>query len=374
MILQVEKFQESCKSILGAVDTDSALKSVAYGYDALELEAHDKVLHLNVTNGEYFVSVSLPLEEEASIRAVVDAKLFLALVSKITTKDVELTTTETALVVKANGTYQFPLKYDVDSMVVLPEIKVKNPTSEFVTPSATLMSILNFNSRNVDPNSNSKVQKLYYLDREGCITFTNSTACVNTFSLSDTSIKVELTPKLVKLFKLFKDDDVNVTMGFEEVNGIAQARISLKQENVTITAILPNDASLVNSVPVTAIRTRANKTFNYNVSFDKKEITEAIDRLLLFDTTNTLNRGIGIFEFNDTSVTIFDNKRNNSEVIAYASGTCAERYSANLDLEVFKSILSTTDVQVFNLKFGDNQSVVISFGNIKNVVGQRVIR
>ena len=372
MILQVEKFQESCKSILGAVDTDSALKSVAYGYDALELEAHDKVLHLNVTNGEYFVSVSLPLEEEASIRAVVDAKLFLALVSKITTKDVELTTTETALVVKANGTYQFPLKYDVDSMVVLPEIKVKNPTSEFVTPSATLMSILNFNSRNVDPNSNSKVQKLYYLDREGCITFTNSTACVNTFSLSDTSIKVELTPKLVKLFKLFKDDDVNVTMGFEEVNGIAQARISLKQENVTITAILPNDASLVNSVPVTAIRTRAN--INYNVSFDKKEITEAIDRLLLFDTTNTLNRGIGIFEFNDTSVTIFDNKRNNSEVIAYASGTCAERYSANLDLEVFKSILSTTDVQVFNLKFGDNQSVVISFGNIKNVVGQRVIR
>ena len=110
MILQTEKFQDSSKKILNAVDTDSALKNVASAYDTLELEASGKVLHLNATNGEYFVSISLPLDEEASIKAVVDAKLFLALISKITTKTVELTTTDSALVVKANGTYKFPLK------------------------------------------------------------------------------------------------------------------------------------------------------------------------------------------------------------------------------------------------------------------------
>ena len=75
MILQVEKFQEVWKCIASAVDTDSALKNLAF-IDAVELVAQDKELRLNVTNGEYYVSVSLPLEEESSMRAVVDAKLF----------------------------------------------------------------------------------------------------------------------------------------------------------------------------------------------------------------------------------------------------------------------------------------------------------
>ena len=373
MILQVEKFQEACKSILNAVDTDSALKSVAFGYDTLELEANGKALHLNVTNGEYFVSVTLPLEDDATIRAVIDAKLFLSLISKITTKTVELVTTDVALTVKANGTYNFPLKYDVDSMIVLPKILVNNPTSQFVVPSATLMSILNSNSREIDINSTRPVQKMYYLDSEGCLTFTNSSACVNSFTLPTTT-KLLLTPKLVKLFKLFKEGEVSVTFGFEDVSGIAQTRVLFEQENIAITCILMNDATLLASVPVAAIRGRANKMFANSISFDKKVVVEAIDRLLLFDTTNSLNRGTGIFEFGDTSMTIYDARRNNHEVIAYTSGTCATGYVANLDLEAIKSILSTTELQVVTLNFGDNQAVVLVCGNIKNVVSQKTIR
>ena len=372
MILQVEKFQEVCKSIVGAVDTDSALKNVAFN-DTVELVADGKVLDLNVTNGEYYVRVSLPLDTEDSIHAVVDAKLFLALISKITTKTVELTTNDSALVVKANGTYKFPLKFDVDSMVVLPKIKVSNPTSSFVVPGATLMTILNNNSREINVNATKQVQKLYYLDQEGCLTFTNSSACVNSFALP-TTIKVMLTQKLVKLFKLFKDSDVNVTFGFEDVSGIAQTRVMFAQDNVEITSILTNDQSLVNSFPVAAIRGRANKVFDNVVTFDKKDVLDAIDRLLLFDTTNTLNRGIGIFEFSDTSVTIYDHRRTNNEVVAFTSGNVVTPYVANLDLEIVKSMLSTLDSQVFNLSFGDNQAVIISFGNIKNVLSQKTIR
>ncbi len=370
MILQVEKFQEACKDILGAVDTDSALKNVSYAHDTLELEASGKVLHLNVSNGEYFCSVSLPLEEEATIRAVVDAKLFLALIGKITTKTVELTTTDVALIVTANGTYKFPLKYDVDSMVVLPKINVNNPTSTFDISSADLVSILTNNSRDI--NLENKIQKYFYLDSEGCITFTSG-ACVNSFTLPTTT-KILLTLKLVKLFKLFKSGDVSVTLGFEDVGGIAQTRVKFEQENISITSILQNDQSLINAFPISAIRGRANKTFAHNVSFDKKEFMEAIDRLLLFDTTNSLNRGVGVFEFKDTFVDIYDSKKINHETIAYTSGMCDSTYIANLDLETIKGILSTTDFQVFNLSFGDNQAVVLSFGNIKNVIPQRVIR
>ena len=373
MILQVEKFQDSCKKILNAVDTDSALKNVAFGYDTLELEATGKLLHLNVTNGEYFVSISLPLDEEETLRAVVDAKLFLALVSKITTKTMELTTSDNMLFVKANGTYKFPLKFDVESMIVLPKILVNNPTSTFAVSGANLNSILTNNSREVDVTSTSKLRKLYYLDQEGCLTFTNSSACVNSFVLP-TSVKIFLTPKLVKLFKLFKESDVNVTLGFEDVGGVAQTRVLFEQDNIAVTSILTNDQALVNSVPVSAIRGRANKTFEHSVSFDKKEFLEALDRLLLFDTSNSLNKGTGIFTFEETSVTIFDARKNNSEIIAYTSGTCDSNYSANFDLEAIREILSNSEAQVFNFRFGDNQSAVISCDNIKNVISQRAIR
>lgn len=373
MTIQTKDLQEACKSILGAVDTDSALKNVAFGYDTLEVEASGKVLNLNVTNGEYYVNVSLALDNDESFRAVVDAKLFLALISKVTTSAVEMTTTDNVLVVQANGKYQFPLKYDIDEMVVLPKIVVNNPTANFVVQSATLVSILDNNSREVNPGATMPAMKFYYLDQEGCLTFTNVSACVNSFTLP-TTMKIMMTPKLVKLFKLFKDGDVSVTLGFEDVNGVAQARIVFKQDNVSITSILPNDASLVSSVPVVAIRGRVYKVFDNNVSFDKKYFLEAIDRLLLFDTTNSLNRGIGVFEFNEDSVDIFDSRRSNDEVIAYASGVCANKYTCCLDLEAIKTILLSTDSQVFNLSFGDNQSVVISFGNIRNVIAQRVLR
>lgn len=372
MILSTEKFQDSCKKILSAVDTDSALKNVIFGYDTIELSAHDKTLELNVSNGEYFVSVRLPLEEDATLRAVVEAKLFLTLISKITTKTVELTTDDKALIVKANGTYKFPLKFDVDSMVVLPKITIDNPTTEFTVDASILQSILTNNSREIDLEGIRPIQKLYYLDENGCLTFTNSSACVNNFTLSQ-AIKVLLTPKVVKLFKLFSSGDVNLILGYAEVGTVLQTRVSLSQNNVMITSILPNEQNNISSVPVDAIRGRANKVLDYSVSFDKKYFLEALDRILLFDT-NSMNKGIGVFEFTNDSVKIYDARKNQSEVVAYVNSTISDTYTANLDLETIKSVLSLYDTQVFSMKFGDNQAVVLSYGNIKNVLSQRAIK
>ena len=378
MILQVEKFQEVCKYIASAVDTDSTLKNLAF-IDAVELVAKDKELRLNVTNGEYYVSVSLPLEEESSMRAVVDAKLFLTLISKITTKSVELETVDNALVVKANGTYKFPLKFDVDSMLTLPRIEINNPTSTFKVNGETLVSILDNNTREVNPLSTAKKCRYYYLDNEGCLTFVSdaSSACVNNFKL-DTTVKLMLTTKLVKLFKLFKSGDVDVTLGFEEVSGVAQTRVRFVQDDVEVTSILQNDQALISSVPATAIRNVANQVFENTISFDKKEFMDAIDRLLLLDSSVSLNKGVGILSFAETCVTIYDHRRannkddmaSNSEVITYMAGTVDTPCTLNLRLDKIREILMGTDAQTFNLCFGDTKAVSISFGNVRNVLSQ----
>ena len=378
MILQVEKFQEVCKCIASAVDTDSALKNLAF-IDAVELVAQDKELRLNVTNGEYYVSVSLPLEEESSMRAVVDAKLFLALISKITTKSVELETVENALVVRANGTYKFPLKFDVDSMLTLPRIEINNPTSAFKVNGDTLVSILDNNTREVNPLSVAKKCRYYYFDSEGCLTFVSdaSSACVNNFSV-DTTVKLMLTTKLVKLFKLFKTGDVDVTLGFEDVGGVAQTRVKFAQDGVEVTSILQNDQALISSVPAAAIRNVANQVFDNTISFDKKEFMDAIDRLLLLDTSISLNKGVGILQFEETHVTLYDHRRANSkedmasnnEVITYMAGTVDTPCTLNLKLDKVREILMGTDAQTFNLCFGNTKAVSISFGNVRNVLSQ----
>ena len=253
-------------------------------------------------------------------------------------------------------------------------LSLYNVTSTFTVDASTLMSILNNNTREVVSTIVTKpVQKLYYIDNEGCLTFTNMSACVNSFTLPTTN-KVLLTQKLVKLFKLFRDGDVKVTLGFENVGGVTQTRILLEQDAIKVTSILTSDVAMLNSIPVSAIRGRANKLFDHQVTFDTKNFLETLDRLLLFDTTNSLNKGIGVFEFGATSVNIYDSRKANHEEVAYASGTCENTYVANLDLESIKAILLSTDSQVFTMSFGDNQAIVVSFSNIKNVVSQKVIR
>ena len=366
MILQVEKFQDSCKKILSAVDTDSALGDSQFK-DTVELKAEGKVLHLNAVSKTYFTSINLPLEEESSLRAVVDAKLFLALISKLTTKTVELTTTDVALVVKANGTYKFPLKYDKENKPVeLPTIVIDSVTSTFKVAGSALHSILNNNSKEL-----SGLESSYYVDAEGCLTYTKSRACVNCFTI-DTPTKVLLNQRLVKLFKLFKDGDVNVELGFTEVNGSAQTRVRFEQEDVVIISALGNQ-SAINTVPAVAIRGRANKVFDYSVTFDRKLFIEALDRLLLFDNSSS-NKGVCILDFDANGVTIHDRKRINQEIILYTSvlsdlENC--NYEMQLNVEALRDILNSYEPIVFNLSFGDHVAIVISIGNIKNILSEK---
>lgn len=379
MILELEKFQEACKKILGAVDTDSAVKGVVYGYDTMEIRAFNGKLQLNVSNGEYYASVSLdyPISEE--FRAVIDAKVFLTLVSKLNTKDVELNLDTKALTLKSGkSVYKFPLKCDDKGMVVLPTIEVNNPTVEFVIESSKLHSILNFNSKINLSSVSSAVQKYYYLDQEGCITFTNSTACVNSFPLTH-PITLLLTPKVVKLFKLFDNKDVKFTMGFEDVGGLIQTRVKFENGNVVISSKLTNDSSLVNKVPAKSIRGLANKIYDYSVSIETKEVISAIDRLLLLDATNTnsLNKGIGIFEFNELGVTIYDSKKINQEFVEYQNVTSLPNQPVVLvlGLEELKAALENSEEEFLLFNFGLNdKSITLVNGNIKTVLAKKILK
>ena len=365
LVIKTDIFKDVCSKILTAVD-GTELSIVT---ETLELQTVENMLIMSVTNREYFAEVKLEMADTYDFHATVNASLFLKLVSQITTEEIQLNVVDNTLVVRGNGTYKLPLIFDGEELLSLPRIDIENKTSSFSIKADILNSILTYNSKELSKGVISKpIQKLYYVDELGAITFTSG-ACVNSFSLPQ-PIKVLFNNRLVKLFKLFKDGEVAFTLGFDAISEeIVQTKVRFESDSVTVTAILSCDDSLLQSVPVGGIRGRANAEYPYTVNVNRDAMIQTINRLTLFNSgKSTFSKPYGKFEFDKNSVTIYDYNKENSEVVDYASGEVAEPYTAMLNLNDLKTTLETCVESHLCINFGDSSAVVISRGNIKNVV------
>ena len=366
MILKTQNIQELSQKIL-STSVDKNIQDAFSGL--LEIKVENSILTLIVANNEYHVEVGLKLEdtENQYFRAVVNANLFLQLISKLTTNEIELIVEDTYLLVKGNGTYKLPLNFDVDgNLTVLPQIEIENETKTFEISGDCLNSILTFNSKEIDSDVRLAIQKLYYLDEEGCITFTSG-ACVNTFNLP-AQVKLLLTDKIVKLFKLFKNETVKVSVGHRVYGDVLQQVIKFETSFVKLTCVLLEDEDLLLRVPVSAIRGLANKNYKYCVQVDRENLLATIDRLALFDT-NKLSLNAGDFIFNKTGLVIKD-KSENSEEISYAQEIEIETpYTCSLSLSKLKKVLSGVVEQYILIYFEESsKAIVVARGNIKNVI------
>lgn len=369
MIIRIEKLQSACKSILTAVDNNN-LSTLT---ETLELVTEGNYLFINVTNREYFAQVKLDIGEEVDFHATVNATLFLRLISQVTTDTVELSKNDTHIIVKANGVYKLPLIFDNDKLLVLPQIVINNVTNEFEINTEILKSILQFNSKQLITGTIAKpVQRLYYVDNMGAITFTNG-ACVNSFTLP-TEVKLLFNDRLVKLFKLFETPTVKFTLGYDKISDeIIQTKVRFTSDNITLTAILSCDDSLLSSVPVNAIRGRSTAEYPYSININKDYLLQTINRLLIFNSVSgnkELVKPYSTFEFNKDSVTIYDVNKENKEVVNYNNTiiNCDEPYVAVFDLTELRTTVENCVEPYLTINFGDHTSIVISRGHISNVV------
>lgn len=369
MIIRSEELKKICSKILMAVDSNNT----SIFTETLSLYTSGKYLYLAVTNREYFVKIRLDIQEEVEFNATVSAELFLKLISKITLETVEFTIKDNFLLVKSNGSYKLSMIYDGDKLLELPEINIDNVTSTFNVDSAILSSISNYNSRELAKKAvtASPVQKMYYIDSSGCITFTSG-ACVNKFELP-TTIKILVNDKIVKLFKLFNTDTVSVTYGEDVLSDdIIQSKLSFKSDDVELTTILSSDSSLINSVPAEVIRTRAFDIYDYSVVIDTKLLADAVDRILIFE--NNQLASYGSFTFKKDKVTIVDTANSSSEELFYENSLAEDlEYNVVFDLYDIKLILSTVKANYITINFGNHQAAVLIEDNIYNVIPECVI-
>ena len=369
MVIRIEEIQSACSKILAAVDSNS----VSALTETLQLTTRGKELFLNVTNNEYFAKVKLEMKEPVEFNATVNANLFLKLISQITTETIELSVTETALILKGNGTYNLPLIFDGDKLMELPEIIINNPTTSFSIDSSILQSILQFNSKELSKGIISRpIQKLYYMDELGAITFTTG-ACVNSFSL-EKPVKVLLNDRLVKLFKLFKDGPVNFTLGYDTLaDGVIQTKVRFESEDISLTAILSCDDTMLQSYPVNAVRARANSDYPYSVNISREQLIQTINRLLLFTSANGARDIINpysTFEFKPDRVVVWDTNHENYEEVLYTNTRCEVEYAYTtmFDFKDFRTTLENCSEQYVTLNFGDEQALVVARGNVRVVI------
>ena len=373
MIIRNEDLKDACSKILAAVDSNE-LSAIT---ETLELKVVDNTLNVSVTNREYYAQVRLAVDPGINFHATVNANLFLKLISQVTTESVELLVNDNFLLVKANGTYKFPLIFDDDQLLKLPEIMIDNVTNSFNISGKILNSLITYNSKEMLKGTIAKpVQKMYYMDQDGAITFTSG-ACVNEFKL-DNPVRLLLNNRLVKLFKLFKDEDVRFTLGYDPISDeIVQTKVRFETDSVSVTAILACDDTLLNSVPVAGIRGRVNAEYPYSINLSKDSLIQTINRLLLFSSGIGGKENLkpyGTFVFNKDAVTVYDADKENSEMIYYnnsASGV-EDSYTAVIDLVDFKTTLETCLEQYVTIKFGNGQAILVIRGTVYNVIPEVV--
>lgn len=370
MILKTEDFRNACKLILAAIDS----KEATLFTETLELKTvkadPGAILKLNVTNREYFVTIEFPLSEYEAMDAAVNASVFLRLISKLTTDTIEIAKEKTYIKLKGNGDYKLPIIFNNDKMVELPTIEIENVTNTMNINSDILHSIAQYNSKELQRGEGTRpVQKYYYVDEHGAITFTSG-ACVNSFAL-DTPIKVLLSDKVVKLFRLFKPNtSVEFLMGQDPITeDLIQTKVRFSTPGITITAKL-SDSGLISSVPVSAIRGMANKDYKYSVVFNKEVLLDSISRLLLLNESP-----YGYFEFTKDKVNIQDNSKENTETVSYVNSCEAlDKYELILNISNLKLILDTVEEEYITANFGDERAVVFKNNNIVNIIQEVKIR
>jgi len=368
MVLNLTKFKDICSKILYAVDSSESSAIT----DTLELKLKDDVFSLSVTNREYFVRVNLPVSGSQSFHASVNANLFLKLISSLTAENINLEVENNYLKVVGDGEYKLPLIYDGKDMLVLPEINISNVTQSFKISTTNLKNILNNNLKELNKGVVLKpVQKLVYIDEKGAITFTTG-ACVVDFNLPS-PIKFLINPKVVKLFKLFKGEQVDFKYGVDDIGGgILQPKVIFNEDNsVVISSVLPGDSSMLNIVPAAAIRKRATDDYSYSVNLNTNLVLNSIKRLTLF--ANKSSKSILSFQFKEKEVKINDEFGNN-EVIKYDNNSELSGcdYSAKLSTDDLRMTLEAYSDEYVCFRFGNHQAFVISKQGIYNVIPEVV--
>jgi hypothetical protein len=240
------------------------------------------------------------------------------------------------------------------------------------------MSILNVNSKELLKTKYldvSELNKLYYIDESGCFTFTNG-SCLNSFTL-EKPVKLLLNDRIVRLFKLFKDD-VKFSLGQDPtINGGIQTKMVMETADTYLAAVITCDETLIAKVqhPCEATKRYLTESYDHKLVLSKADLSAAINRLMSFTKNSKATSEKVNMAYLPTAINIengelvIKDKFENYETVAIAN----ESYSTG-DYEMFvnlydiKLVLDSCTTDHITLNCGNHRSIVVTRGTVANLI------
>lgn len=371
MIIKTQDFKEAADKILLASDLDKTAAN-------LELLSTKDALFLSVTNKEFYVRVRFDLENGEDFRAVVDASLFLNLISGLASEEFSLAIDGNALVVSAGrSNYKLAMIYDNMQLMELPVIKIDSaPTVTMPISTEILTSILNVNRKELQKAKNldvNELQKLYYIDETGCFTFTSG-ACLNSFTL-EKPVKLLLNDRIVRLFKLFKSEFVQFSMGQDTLpTGAPVSKAVFENPNTYIAALITCDPVLLGKVqsPCNATKQLINSSYPNQMVFSAEKLLSAVNRLMLFTKNSFAKINTALIkvkaEFTADELTLTDNLGNTEVIPTENDSHVTAPYITNVNLTDLKFVLESCKNDFITVRCGNRRAITISRGTICNLI------
>ena len=338
--------------------------------ELLELSVVNNKLLLAVTNTQFYLTIELAngLQADDNLHVTIDADTFIKLVSKTTTDEIILSEDNGNLVFKGNGDYIFPLELDQNGQIkTLPVIDI-NEQQSFEISGDTLYSIYSFGGHElVNDVPVDAVQKYYYVDNLGAITYTES-PYLNNFNIS-TPFRILLNDRLAQLFSLFRGQKVVVGLSKEMNNNLYQNKISFTCGNIKLVSYIPDD-SILNKYPSNECRMLQDNPYPGKISISRINLANALDRLNIFSIKdgNVIYKKAGKLNFTNDGLEIISVMDKNKEFIPYESKTEYYSYTCFMNLaQLLRHAKANTEANI-NINYGNDLCLMFSKDNYNQII------
>lgn len=332
----------------------------------LQLKTVNGSLQVIATDQANTIILTCPVESGTELNALVDVKVFSALISKLSTKTTELTIEGENLVVKANGTYQFKMLREEDGSTV----DITIPEFDFTVPRTTvsnadLKSVLSMNKSCKAEMKETPALFNYYFDADNAITTDYTRVCINPVKFFNNAVC--LNPTVMELLQLLTDKEGSIGI-YENGSTIAVVPgISNATDKNVLIATKESQAD-VEEYPVEGALSTLKNDYPYTAKVNRTALLNTLDRVCLF--SNPFDNNSVNLTFSKTGVAISTKRSNTSEQLNFADPAANEQQIKTvIEGAYLKALLSAIMFEDIVIGYGNEDgSIMMKAGEISLLV------
>lgn len=314
---------------------------------------NDGRLFISTTDMTNSLDVIIKTDSKEEFDATIDAETFSKLVSKLTSEEVELSVEDSTLIVKANGTYKFPLISDEDGFVSFP-VNENIDGNEKEVLLSTVMSVYNSNEPALAKTLEQPCFTGYYCGKETVST----DGIVITFN--NKSISVEDNPLLISAQAMLL-----LTLNSKEKIKLIQNNDKLQfvTEDIIVTT---SELEGIEDYPIEQINKYLEEPFNSKCKISKELLLDILDRLSLF--VEPYDKNGAYFTFTDKGITIHSKKGASTETIKYIESSDFSSFICCVDIPAFKEQVQAIPEDTLTLSYGNENALRLDCEGITQIV------